>query len=161
MTTFAAGRRVSHYAEFIKAIQHRIAELDVGYGSIEAIAGLQPGYLAKVISGNACKRMGQFTMFLIIQALALDVLLVENTLALDHLKARMKKRGIGGVRPSLGRLNGNVAHPRKIYPDHMSIIGRKGNTARFHALSPWMRKHLARKAAKIRWARERAARQEA
>jgi hypothetical protein len=133
----------------LKAIRGRVAALDVSHEIIEEIAGIQRGYLSKVTADPPPKRMGAFTWFLILQAIGLDMQLVENPDLTAKLKPRWTKRKV--VR-KLVRPAGRIV---QLTPDFYSRISRMGNEARSRNLTPERRSELARVAAEARWRRHR------
>src|SRR5436190_22753207 len=87
---------VGQYAELIRAIRNRMMQLEVTYETVEQIAGLQSGYLAKIISNpdadHPKKRLGPYTMFLILGALGMRAGLYEDPEAMALVKSRLIKR---------------------------------------------------------------------
>ena len=148
---FAAGRRVSHYAQFVAAIRERIIELDVPYETVEHIAGLQPRYLTKLMSGTASKRMGQFTMFVILQSLGLVAVLHEDARLVAQLKNRLKKRSSRRMLTTLSMWPTKWVKTVELLPDQLRINGKIGNAARQQSLTKAERKDIAVRAANARW----------
>jgi hypothetical protein len=104
--------------------------------------------LTKVIADPPPKRMGAFTWFLILGALGLDMLLVENPQAMERLRPRLTKR----------KSKRKAVHPAgrivELTPDFYKRISRMGNEAR-RKLSPERLSEIGRKAVNARWSRHR------
>jgi hypothetical protein len=143
---------VDDHNQLLVAIRRRIAELNVSHETVEYLAGLQSGYLSKVIADPPPKRMSPFTQFLILQALGLRVRLEEDPQLIEKLKGRWSKRKL---RKSMRTA---VSMDRVIHlpPDFMRRISRMGCEARMRKLSPERRSALARQAAMARWSKSKA-----
>ena len=140
--------RIEHSEALLKAIRARITQLELSHEVLDYAAGLPLGYSGKLLANPPVKRMGHFTLFLILQTLGLDIVLVENPEALESLKNRHFHRR----RPFMLR------QPRitVFTPDFRRVNGSKGARARNIKLSAKRRIALARRAARARWARVRA-----
>ena len=114
--------RVEHSEQMLKAIRTRVEELNISHETLDHLAGLQSGYAGKILCNPPIKRMGAFTLFLVLQALGLSVVLVENT---DLLKA-LKSRLIARKKPRFHALLRTVQWT----PDAMRLRGRLGGLAR-------------------------------
>jgi hypothetical protein len=141
---------VDDHNQLLAAIRRRIEELDVSHETVEHLAGLQSGYLSKVIADPPPKRMSPFTQFLILQALGLRVKLEEDQQLIEKLRSRWSKRKL---RKSMRTA---VSMDRVIYlpPDFMRRISRMGCEARMQKLTAVRRSELARNAAKARWSKK-------
>jgi hypothetical protein len=62
-----------HTDALLDVIRKRIDELDIPYAVVEAVSGCQSGYLAKILANPPPKRMGTFTLFIILEALGLQL----------------------------------------------------------------------------------------
>jgi hypothetical protein len=83
---------VSDHNQLLEAIRRRIEALKLNHETVEYLAGLQSGYLSKIIANPPPKRVGPFTYFLILQALGLDMEFVENPQTMERLKSRYEKQ---------------------------------------------------------------------
>jgi hypothetical protein len=130
----------------LEAIRRRIAELGVSYETVNELAGLPGNYLTKIISDPPPKRMSPFAMFLVTQALGLDVQLVENQQLIEKLSKRWTKRKLR--RPTT-RVPDNGTHVYKyeVTPDLMRRRGRLGGYARAQYLSRERLSEIGRAAA--------------
>lgn len=138
----------SDHNALLAAIRRRIDELELPHQVVEHLAGLQNGYLTKVIANPPPKRASPFTLFLIVQALGLDMQLVENPQVMERLRPRYEKKKLKRkIRPA-GRIV-------ELTPDFYKRISRMGNDARSRKLTPECRSELARVAAGARWRRHR------
>lgn len=151
---FSAPRIVAVIGDhngLLEAIRRRIEELNLSHETVEHLAGLQSGYLSKVIADPPPKRMSPFTQFLILQALGLRVRLEEDPELIEKIRGRWSKRKL---RKSMRTA---VSMDRVIHlpPDFMRRISRMGCEARMRKLSPERRSALARHAAMARWRKAR------
>jgi hypothetical protein len=145
---------VDDHNKLLAAIRRRIEQLGLSHETVEHLAGLQSGYLSKVIADPPPKRMSPFTQFLILQALGLRVKLEEDQQLIEKIRGRWSKRKL---RKSMRTA---VSMDRVIHlpPDFMRRISRMGCEARMRKLSPERRSALARHAASARWRQHREAR---
>jgi hypothetical protein len=139
-----ARRVCRHSDELLAAIRQRVDELQTNYLSVEAVSGIQLGYLTKVTANPPPKRMGLHVCFLILTALGLQVELTEAP-DFQRYAQRLERRKLTR-RP--GRITGRS---KKCAPDFYAYISRLGNEARSRKLSPERRSALARSAAQARW----------
>ena len=142
-----AGCTVTNYAELVKAIRDRVDELGTTYASVDAAAGLQENYFAKLVMPLPPRRMCAFTTFLILQALGLKVILTEDAEALKRSHARLAKRQFR--KPSVMR-----AAPRiQFGPDQLDQMRSRGGFNRAARMTSAERSASARHAAQARWSR--------
>jgi hypothetical protein len=141
---------VSDHNQMLVAIRRRIEELELSHETVEFLAGLQSGYLTKVIADPPPKRMSPFTQFLILQAFGLNVQLVENPQLIEKLKGRWTTRKL---RKSM-RTAVSIDRVIHLPPDFMRRISRMGCEARMQKLTPARRSELARHAATARWSKK-------
>ena len=76
----AAGRRlatVSDYDELIAAIRQRVDELQISHAVLEELAGLAGGHFGKIVGASRVKTFGPLSLFLILEALAVNLVLEE------------------------------------------------------------------------------------
>ena len=143
---------VGDHNQLLDVIRRRVEELNVSHEVVEAIAGLQSGYLSKVLADPPPKRMGPFTWFLILGALGLDVQLAENQQAMERLRPRLEKRKL--VRKRIRAKEGII----ELTPDFRHRRSQLGGLAR--AKLPNI-SEINRRAALARWRRYREAQQTA
>lgn len=149
--TIAVAR---HYAEVVAACRKRLAELEITHETLDAIAGLQSGYAGKLLCEPPIKRMGPLTMFLVFEALGMQVAFQEDTAALGRVKTRLVRRMFAR------RIHGRSVHkPMTIVlqPDILAKGRRRGGENSRKYMSRRQAKRLAREAARIRWSKARAA----
>jgi hypothetical protein len=151
--------RVSHYAAFLDAIRARVVQLGITHETLDAIAGLQSGYTSKILSPNKAnllpgsrehpsKRMGPFIMFMVVEALGLEMALHDDAEAMKRIQTRLQQRKVPRVRAS-----STHTYPFCFMPDFVQIRSQRGGHARAAKLSPKQRTESARKAANARWSR--------
>jgi hypothetical protein len=139
---------VSDHNQLLAAIRRRVDELEINLATLEDIAGLQPNYATKVLGDPPPKRACPFTTFLMLQALGLDVQLVENRQAMERLRPRYAKR-------KLKRKIRTAMRMVELPPDFYKRISGLAADARRRKISPERRSELARVAAEARWRRRR------
>jgi hypothetical protein len=143
---------VSDHNELLAAIRRRIEELELSHETVEYLAGLQSGYLSKVIADPPPKRTSPFTQFLILQALGLRVKLEEDPQLIEKIRQRWSKRKL---RKSM-RTAVSIDRVIELPPDFMRRISRMGCEARMRKLTAARRSELARHAAMARWSKSNA-----
>jgi hypothetical protein len=151
-----SGPRVSHYAEVLKVIRARVAELDISAETVDEIAGFPARYTSKVLAHPPIKNLSVFSLFSLLGAVALVPRLEHDAEMFARLKSRdllPKKRRV----QRLATVNRDGSVKIYISGDKMRENRRKGGTVRMAKLTPWQRRQLARKANKIRWGRTAAA----
>ena len=139
--------RVEHSEQLLAAIRRRVEELKLSHEVLDDLCTFSPGYASKLLSNPPTKRLGHFTLFLLLQVLALDILLIENPERLEILKnpRHLRRRRLVLRAPRIVVLT----------PDFLRSIGAKGARARNLNLSPKRRKALALRAIRARWAKHR------
>ena len=139
--------RVEHSEQLLAVLRRRVEELELSHENLDGLVGWSPGYSGKLLSNPPTKRLGHFCLFLLLDALALDVLLIESPERLERLKHRHVQRR----RPVILR------RPRitVFTPDMLRVNGAKGARARNLKLSSKRKKALALRAIRARWAKHR------
>lgn len=139
-----------HYAELVAACRKRVAELDITHAELDHLAGLQDGYASKLLCEPPMKRMGPLTMFLVFEALGMQVAFQDDSVALDRVKTRLVRRMFPRRMPA-----GSKHDPITIVleRDFLAINQRKGGHARAQKLGRRRLKRIAQQAARIRWAK--------
>jgi hypothetical protein len=78
------------FDDSVPIFRARIAELGVSYDTVDAVAGLSTGYVAKVMCG--AKRLGRVSAPLIASALGLRFGVYDDPAALDRVRSRLVPR---------------------------------------------------------------------
>jgi hypothetical protein len=90
------GRRelaeVSDYAGLHAAIRQRMHELDISRETLNAIGGLPVGYAGKLLAPLPGRILGPISLGAVLGALALKLVVVEDTAALERLQPRLTPR---------------------------------------------------------------------
>ena len=136
---------IREYHEFIDCVRKWITKIDSNYACINALSGLQDGYLAKLIARSPIRNFGRTSLGPTLGALGLKLLLVIDTESLAKIRPRLIKRkkhasddASDGNARSL-RFNSKLAH---VFAHRRALLQ-----------SPETRKQIARKAARVRWGR--------
>jgi hypothetical protein len=145
--TFAV---VNHHNALLDAIRKRIEELNTTYEAIEDVAGLQSGYLAKILGRpTPAKRLHPFLMFILLQALGLKAALVYDPDFKRKMAHRLRKRRTRRCVRSGGQHDRIIK--MELTKDFLRHIARLGVRARMNKVSAERRSEVARRAATERW----------
>jgi hypothetical protein len=145
---------VTDYNGLIEALKARQAEIGITNATLEALTGLQPGYVGTLFGSSRGRSLGGTSFGLLLGGLAVKMIIVVD---LDAAR-RMEKRWEQRERPLM--LNG-AQHKLieiKFTRRHMKKIAKKSRAARMEKMTPAQRRRVARKAAKSRWKQHRAKR---
>jgi hypothetical protein len=142
---------VSHYAELLQTIRNRVAELEITHETLDAVAGLQSGYTSKLLCSPPIKRMGAFTQFIVLQALGMKLLAVEDPKQLARVQSRLIKRQVARRPIPSGSRHSVIKF--EIGPDLLRQMQSKGGKACMARMTPKQRSAFERKAARARWDR--------
>jgi hypothetical protein len=131
-----------------QALRDRANQLNIARETIDDIAGLTRGHSSKLLAPQQIKRFGPLSRWLLLQALGLKLVLVEDTEALAQIKSRMVKRNANNARHA-----GTVSF--LFSRRHMRAIQRRGGENSRKYLPKYKVRALARKAgiagARARW----------
>jgi len=143
----SAPRIVRHSGVLLQLIRNRVAELQTTHASVEAVSGIQSGYLSKVTSDPPSKRIGLYMAFILLESLGLrlSVSIDPTTSRLAH---RFEKR-------RLFRQARSERARKDLPPDFLVHRSKKGGIARAQSLSAKQRSEIARNAITARWRRHR------
>jgi hypothetical protein len=141
----SAYATVRHSEALLAAIRKRIDELEITHEVAEEIAGLQRGYLTKILGNPPAKRVQLFLACLLIEALGLEIRLYGRPDTIEKFKHRYEKRTLTRkVRAQAGII--------ELLPDARTSRARLGGLAR--ARLPNL-SDINRRANLTRWARHR------
>ncbi len=140
-----AGVAIRHYRALADAIRARVADMGVAYEEIEPAARLPDRYFAKLMTRPPMKLMHPYTIFNVLAALGLKMVLVEEMPAAEVVLPRKKSmRASASINKSAIWMTADQVLQR----------ARSGAQARNARLSAAARRRLARRAAKARWRKE-------
>ncbi|MET3299684.1 hypothetical protein [Bradyrhizobium diazoefficiens] len=71
----------SDYASLKAAIRARVEQLNISRNCLDGVAGTTPGYAAKLLAPYHKKKIGQFSLGLLLQAAGLRMVLVDDPAA--------------------------------------------------------------------------------
>lgn len=141
---------VRNYQEFMDALRARADELGMTRLDIDDRAGLQDGYASKLLAPVPIKSVGPVSLGPVLGAMGLMIVVVEDAEALARIRVNSKKR--------------RDAHDPMLTPKSKKRRGYWNGDKEWgsimHARSvlktpPWRRRQIARKAARIRWAKQK------
>jgi hypothetical protein len=145
---------VDEYRGLARAIRDRIISLNISLETAENLAGIPPGYMAKITSDPPLRRASPYTLLLVLQALSLKVTLTHDPQMAERMQHRYEPRK--AKRP-LARCE-KQASPKQasiLTPDFLRTRARLGGIGRAARLSEARRADIARAAAQSRWQRIR------
>jgi hypothetical protein len=136
---------ITDYEGMLTAFRDLAAErgLALSGDSANAVAGLPNKYIQKLIGANPVRRIGMISLGALLGVLGAKLIMVEDEETLKRYGDKVEKRNELKVSSSSFRYS--------VTRRFMQKIGRAGGTNRMNGLTPWQRKQLARKAARIRW----------
>jgi hypothetical protein len=134
------------YEDLHRIMRERANELKLSRESIDAIAGLQPGYAAKLLSPRPIEKLGALS-----KSLVLPVLGIKVVVMVDEQKARDLQGRINGSTMRESHMRSQAVH--KIVHTHRRLRqwGRKGGTNSRAKMSRKRASELGRLAALARW----------
>jgi hypothetical protein len=83
---------VRSYTDLVEAFRRRRDELDISYETLEEVAGLQPGYAAKLLVHPPMRGIGPLTLSLMLGGLGLRMTVSEDPEQLARLRRRLEER---------------------------------------------------------------------
>ena len=137
---------VTTYHVFTAAIRQWIAELDTNYACVNDLAGLQDGYLSKLIARSPIRNFGPTSLSPVLGALCLKLLLVVDSEKLAKMRPRYVKRKKHACNDACDETRENRRSLR-FNPRLAQILGHR----RALLLSAQRRKAIAQIAARARW----------
>jgi hypothetical protein len=84
---------VTEYGQLVAALRARAEELNVSNLLLDEIGGTQTGYCSKILIG--IKTLGRISLGCILGALAIKLIVVEDTEQLDRIRSRLVARKAG------------------------------------------------------------------
>lgn len=144
--------------ELVEIMRKRADELNVPRLAIDEGAGLPTGYAGKVLSPTGSRGMGVRTMELMIVALGMTMVAVENLEATQRYAKRLEKRKVNNHSANTEMLT--LKRQKKSGVLHFKGNSELARRLRAHGVictPAKQRKKIAKHAAKVRWARHRAA----
>jgi hypothetical protein len=141
------------YAEFTAALRAWVLHLGTNYESIGELAGLQSGYLAKLISSTPIRSFSRMSLDTTLAAMGLKLLLVPDVERLEAMRLRLAVRSRFGRKPTSAEIPAQKPTPLRGNPALAAFYAHR----RAALQSPQRRRKIARKAIRIRWNRARAA----
>ena len=129
------------------ALRARADELNISRETIDSVAGLQSGYCGKLLGPGMTRSFGPVSLGLLLRALGVKLLLVEDAEALEKVKNRLVPKE-------------RIARPPRMPFElrrFMAENGRRGADALNRSLTAEARCRSARRAARARWGADRAA----
>ena len=108
---------VRSYEDLQRALRERADALNVSRLTIDDASGLQSGYSAKLLAVRPSKRLGPATLPLLLGALGLKLLVVEDLEALERIRPKLVPRKFRfqclAYRPSCGDGLTSFSSPRQ------------------------------------------------
>jgi len=142
------------YDGLIAVLRARLNELDISHATLERISGLPSGYTGKVLGSLRRKALGPVSLGLMLQALAVKLVAVEDTEAANRMGERWEKRMRPDYNASRQAPIGNALISR-VLPILMERFTSAGGRARAQKLSAANRRRIARLGGLARWGKVR------
>ena len=83
---------VRSYADLQKALRARAEELDISRATLDQLSGLDAGYCGKLLAPNPKRNIGFVSIGLLLGALGLKLLEVEDRKMMDLTRHRLVRR---------------------------------------------------------------------
>jgi hypothetical protein len=131
------------YETMLNALRARVDELQINGERFDEFAGLPRGYLSKLIGVRPVRRIGMTSLGPLFDALGIYCIVVEDPVATQRLKNRIRPRNNAYMRASYTHL--------AITNRQWSRIQKLGRAARWKRLSRVERKDIMRAIALKRW----------
>lgn len=78
--------------DLVEALRARKEAIDISNELLDHLAGLQPGYVSKVLAPTRIKGLGPISLPALLGALGVALVLVEDTAAIERVKDLWQKR---------------------------------------------------------------------
>lgn len=140
---------VGSYDELIDALRMVMVERRLTVSTLDYLTGLQSGYSGKLLGLGQVKRLGPISMGLVLQALGVKLLVVEDTATLKKMQKQYEQR----ERPARDAYRVSTALIERVTPTLFRNLAVKATEARKRIPSS-TRRRIARQAAKARWGKK-------
>src|SRR6476620_3634046 len=80
------------------ALRDRRVALDVSCETVDELAGIAAGHTSKLLSPTGLKKLGNVTLPLLLGALGLRLILIEDGPALERVRSRLVPRQTNAIR---------------------------------------------------------------
>lgn len=160
-------------AELVEALRTAKIERNISDATVEAIAGMATGSLAKYLAPNPAKNLGPLSTFEIAAALGKAIMLVDDDERIKQVSGRWRKRNkTGGASLQLQARASLLAsalsideirrqerreHMQKLGSKGGKMGGSKGGKRRLKTMKKRARQEAATHAARMRWSKEKRA----
>ena len=141
---------IRDYDALITTLRARIDALQISHATLEDIAGLTQGHVGKCLGPAPVKRIGLDTVFLVVPALGMRVVIEQDMDAVKHMERRWEIRDELRRRPGIVRLRFSDKAKAK-FAKEMGTLG--GSVRKRFRTDQKTRKKGAKDAAKSRWRR--------
>jgi hypothetical protein len=135
------------------ALRARAEALNISRETLDAAAGLAAGHASKILAPRPIKRIGGRTLPLLLGALGLRLVLIEDPEALGRIASRLEPRQ---VRTPIRAVKAGRGRTRLVSLRHLRKIAPEGGRARMAKMTPRQRSKHARAAVMARWSRKAA-----
>lgn len=142
---------VKDYDGMIAALRARMTEIGVTNETMDALTGLQSGYVGKLLGPSQIKRIGPVSMGLLMQGLAIKFVMIEDETLLEEMRERWKMREKAKPLAKPLSSNGSISD----FKGFLRRLGRKGGKARIKRMSRGERRRIAARGGKERWRKAR------
>jgi hypothetical protein len=152
---------INDFAGLQRIMRERKDQLGISNNCLDELAGLSDGYANKLMARPPAKNLGTLTFDLLLQALGLKLIVVEDLETMQRYASQLVQRQEKQVRAaseaSLARHKKyTIVFSRKF----LQKMGALGGKKRAENLSPRRLRQIGIKGAEARWKRRKAARRE-
>lgn len=142
---------VTSYDELIEAIRRRAVERGVSHNQLDELAGLPTGYCGKVLGPSQVKKLGPLSMSVMLQALGLALVVVEDPVSLARVADRHGGRDADQARAANHSSPAGKAMMSRVFKHFAKLGGR----ARMRKMTKAQRSDHGRRAINARWSKAR------
>ena len=139
----------SRHDELVDLLRARKEALGLSDAHLEHMCDMTPGHCTKLLGPARTKGLGRFSLDLLLEVLAVDIMLVSSPAKAQRMESRWEKRCTDRVHIDTNRLASTVI--KRAQPHVMAAMGSRGGKARMASLNPMQRSEIARYAAYCRW----------
>lgn len=152
--------------ELIAALRARRDELQITHETIDSIAGWPAGYAGKLLAPEPIKNLGWMSLGLALDTLGIALMVVPDEEQIKRVEKRWTKRERPNRAPASISASIDCEVPIVLAvtsrfkrlidnPEFLRRFTSLGGKARAKSLSPRQRVVIAKRAARIRWRRQR------
>jgi hypothetical protein len=102
---------VHDYPSLIAVLRRRAEQLDISNATLDGATGLADGYVGGVLAMNGKRTLGKLSLGLLLSAMGLRLVVVEDREALKRVRPLLERRKHNGKHRQLGPAGGEPPLP--------------------------------------------------